>query len=113
MEERRLFKRTGYEGHIRLNRAEEAITIDSITRLVNISGGGIRITSPQPLAADQHLALEINIPGYMKSISVRGQVVWTTPAAHDADCLAGIQFTKIDSYDRQLILDYVHFGSEN
>ena len=110
MEDRRFFRRTGYDGTIRCNIIREGSSFDAITTSVNISGGGIRLTSRHDLESPQNIALELFVPGYQKPIPIRGEVVWAHNSdAHD-DYLAGVRFTKIDSYDRQMILDYVHFS---
>ena len=110
MEERRFFKRSTYEKNIRFNVRKDDAPFDTISRSINISGGGIGIATPQPLMARQNVALEITIPGYLKSIPARGEVVWADASEEENDCKAGIRFTSIDTYNRQLILDYVHFS---
>ncbi len=110
MEERRFYKRSNYEKSIRFNVRKGDSPVDTISRSINISGGGIGITTNEPLSARQNVALEIAIPGYLKSIPARGEVVWTEDSPEENDYRAGIRFTNIDMYNRQLILDYVHFS---
>jgi len=110
MEERRNFKRIGYESNVRCNLASDGAQSDVITKTVNISGGGIGVASREPLTSQQAISLEISIPGYLKSIFARGEVIWTDLAEAEVDSVSGIKFTKIDTYDRQMILDYIHFG---
>lgn len=108
MEERRSFKRVEYDRSIRCNIASDGWMDDAITRTANISGGGLRVVSHNRLNPEQNLALELHVPGYFRSICARGQVRWSDAA--NESCVSGIKFTDIDSYDRQLILDYVHFS---
>lgn len=110
MEERRFFKRVGYENRIRCNVIRGDTTCDAITSAVNISGGGIRLHSHDLRNSFQNVALEIFVPGYGRPIPARGKVVWMKPEDAQDDYSAGVCFTNIDSYDRQMILDYVHFG---
>lgn len=110
MEERRFFKRVGYDESIRCNIVHDGVSFDAITSSVNISGGGIRVHSPEVLQSPENVSLEIHVPGYMKAIPAHGEIVWMNSAESKEEWLAGIRFTKIDSYDRQMILDFVHFG---
>jgi len=110
MEDRRFFKRIGYDGTVRCNIIREGASFDALTTSINISGGGIQLTSTEDLESPQNIALELFVPGYQKAIPVRGEVVWAHNSESQSDYLAGIRFTKIDSYDRQMILDYVHFS---
>ena len=111
MEERRAFKRVGYQDPIRCLIRNEEYVDDAVINAKNLSGGGMLVLSEAMMKTDQTLSLEILVPGYMKAISARGKVKWTNSlkSAKD-DILAGVKFTNIDSYDRQMILDYVHFS---
>lgn len=110
MEERRFFKRTGYDGQVRCNVIREGASFDAITTSINISGGGIRLSARDELESPQNIALELFVPGYQRAIPIKGEVVWAYNAESEKDVFAGVRFTKIDSYDRQMILDYVHFS---
>jgi len=110
MEERRFFKRVGYDESIRCNIVREGASLDAITTSVNISGGGIRVHAAEELESPQNISLELFVPGYARPIPAKGEVVWMGAEDQKEDWLAGIRFTKIDAYDRQMILDYVHFG---
>ena len=110
MEERREFKRVGYDSNIRFNVFKDGCFQDMITQSYNISGGGIGISTNESLATRQNMVVEIMVPGYLKAINAHGEIVWVIDRGKDDSSSAGIKFTKIDSYDRQMILDYVHFG---
>ncbi|MBU1862164.1 MAG: PilZ domain-containing protein [Candidatus Omnitrophica bacterium] len=114
MEEKRFFKRVDYGKKIRCNiLLDEGAFRDSITKSKNISGGGIGITMKRPISTEQPISLEMMVPDYFKSIVAQGEVVWMNTADNEEDFFAGVKFTKIDSYDRQIILDYIHFGSKS
>lgn len=110
MEERRFFKRVGYDELIRCNIIRQGNLFDAITTSVDISGGGIRVQAHEELESPQNISLELFVPGYGRSIAAKGEVVWKGGSDQKEDWLAGVRFTSIDAYDRQMILDYVHFG---
>jgi hypothetical protein len=110
LEERRTFKRVSYGCSVRCDIVDEGIAFDEIRKSVNISGGGIRIESNKPLQKNQNVSLEIALPGYLKAIIARGKVMWSNLISGTNDYTAGISFTSIDSYDRSLLLNYIHFG---
>ena len=110
MEERRFYKRIPYEANIRFNSMQDGLAYDEISQLVNLSGGGFGIVTQQSLTTQQDIAFEVNLPSYVRSIAARGEVIWAQSLPERNDCLAGIRFTNINTYDRHIILDYVHFG---
>ena len=111
MEERRFFKRIPYDKLIRCNVLKEDGLHDIIKGSMNISGGGICLETEYLLDKENDLTVEINIPGYYKSIPARGEIVWNTKSKENSECnITGIRFTNIGSFERQMILDYVHFG---
>jgi len=113
MEERRNYKRVYFKNNIRCNILDNGFVTDTISHSINISGGGIGLNPDTRLSRQQPISLEIMVPGYYKSIFARGEVMWSDPQKVAHTTKAGIKFTKIDSYDRQMILDYVHFGFNN
>jgi c-di-GMP-binding flagellar brake protein YcgR len=110
VEERRFFRRTGYDGQVRCNVIHDGASFDAITTSCDISGGGIRLSSHEKLESPQNIALELFVPGYRRPIPIKGEVIWARTDSAEEDVSAGVRFTKIDSYDRQMILDYVHFS---
>jgi len=110
VEERRFYKRIPYEGNIRFNTVKDGLAYDEISPLINLSGGGLGIVTQQSLTTQQDIVFEINIPSYVRSIAARGEVIWAQSLSERNDCLVGIKFTNINTYDRHIILDYVHFG---
>lgn len=78
----------------------------------DISGGGIRLMTPERLVCDSILELKFFLPGSREPIFVTGRVVWTEkfeegalgPAeAYDA----GIEFISIRPEDKEKIRQYV------
>ena len=107
MEERRLFKRVEYSRLIRCNVVKENGVYDTIKASMNISGGGICLETDEALDSNADLTVEINIPGYYKTIPARGKIVWKDEIGKNT---SGVKFVNIGSFERQMILDYVHFG---
>lgn len=109
MEERRNYRRVGYGNNIRFNIVEDGLLCDAIKKSVNVSGGGVQVMCDKELVPQQSIALEMHVPGYLKSIYAKGQVCWS--GEKDAGSyVSGIRFTNISSFDRHMILDYVYFG---
>ncbi len=108
MKERRFFKRVGFDKLVRCNMLGSDGVYDTIKSSMNISGGGICIETDSCFAPFGDISIEINLPGYYKSIPAKGEIVWMNEMGNNR--LAGIKFTDIGSFERQMILDYIHFG---
>ncbi len=113
MEDRRLFKRATFDHLVRCNIVKNDGALDAITGSINISGGGICLDGARlsEYSKDCDLVMELSIPGYRKTIPARGEIVWDSANVDpSSDEATGVRFIDIDNYDRQMILDYVHFG---
>ena len=110
LEDRRLFKRISHDSRVRFSLVNDGNVHDIITKSINISGGGMRVDTHEKIESLQNVSIEMNVPGYGKPISARGEIIWINSGEKESDITAGIRFTDIDSYDRQIILEHVHFG---
>lgn len=112
MRERRAFKRVAYQEPIRCVIPSDDLEFDdTIISAENVSGGGMLIKSGGNLKMDEAVSVEIKVPGYLKTIFAKCKVCWTEYLKDKSQgLLAGVQFINIGSYDRQMILDYIHFA---
>ena len=76
-------------------------TLRSYTQTLDISGGGILVQPPHPLAIGTILELEIDIPAEPEPILAIGQV------AHIRESAYGIEFLIIEETDRDEIVKYI------
>ena len=77
-------------------------------RILNISRGGIFITSEQPLPIDSLLEIRFRLPGKQEEIRAVGVVRWIT-GAPDAPGM-GIQFVRIAEEDNQKVSSFLDSG---
>ena len=85
--------------------------------IADIGGGGIRLFLDEPQKSGTLLDLEFILPDGKRQIHCQGKIVWTDEfsiyqsAKEETKQLeAGIEFTKIDSKDRDSIIKYVILG---
>jgi hypothetical protein len=88
------YERIGLEVPISLRAKNRTITD---AHLINVSQGGMRIYSDQPLGAD---ALEISceLPGAESSLDAQAQVVW-----HDDSGNIGVRFVKVPAQHQKAL----------
>ena len=79
-----------------------------IAKAVNMSTGGLFITSSEPIELQAKLILEFLMPATMNSIQVQGESVWSCPCL-DGEYLSqgtGIKFVGLAEPYLSLIQDY-------
>lgn len=77
-------------------------------KAVNLSTGGIFITTVEPIQVEARIALEFLMPETMNSIQVQGESVWSCPCV-DREYLSqgtGIKFVGLAEPYLSLIRDY-------
>ena len=117
MKERRKFVRL----HSRLNVNYKVVYLPENIRSLSkdVSGGGVRIETEDPLAQGTLLQIEVKFPDKPKLIRFTGEVMWSQllkrvtldgPPAFDT----GLQFVKIDPEDQEYILTHAQmYGSQS
>lgn len=82
---------------------------------LNISDGGILITTEHPLKIGTHIDLTLELPTSDRPITAVGKVAWFGSAAGPdgaAKAGVGVKFSRIDPKDLQAIVDYVNHISK-
>lgn len=83
---------------------------------LNISDGGILITTEHPLKIGAHIDLTLELPTSERPITAVGKVAWfgAAPAGPDGSARSGVgvKFSRIDPKDLQAIVDYVNHISK-
>ena len=77
-------------------------------KAVNLSIGGIFVTTVEPIKVEEKMALEFLMPETMNSIKVQGESVWSCPCV-DREYLSqgtGIKFVSLAEPYLRLIQDY-------
>jgi hypothetical protein len=64
----------------------------------DVSQGGLRISSPQPIAVGVILAVDLQLPQIPLPISALAEVVWTSDKTPEG-CACGLRFTQINKSD--------------
>ncbi len=79
-----------------------------MARAVNMSTGGLFITTLEPIELKARLVLEFLMPATMNSIQVQGEAVWSRPCASQEKQLqgTGIKFVNLKEPHLSLIRDY-------
>ena len=79
-----------------------------MVKAVNMSRGGIFITTSEPLELQARLGLEFLMPATMNSIQVKGESVWSRPHSSQEKQLqgTGIKFVNLKEPFLSLIQDY-------
>ena len=109
-DDRRRDPRLAEQCHVAYREIREGETKRKTTDadMVNLSASGICLSSPEPVAPDTHLALEVGLEGEPAPVMAIGRVVWCD---RDADQYRiGICFTWLREEDREalaVIADFV------
>ncbi|MGD8436614.1 MAG: PilZ domain-containing protein [Syntrophobacterales bacterium] len=79
-----------------------------MAKAVNMSTGGLFITTSEPIQPKVRLVLEFLMPATMNSIQVQGESVWSCPCSSQEKQLqgTGIKFVNLDEPHLRLIRDY-------
>lgn len=79
-----------------------------MAKAVNMSTGGLFITTSEPIQPKVRLVLEFLMPATMNSIQVQGESVWSCPCSSQEKQLqgTGIKFVNLDEPHFRLIRDY-------
>ena len=79
-----------------------------MAKAVNMSTGGMFITTSEPIELQARLGLEFLMPSTMNSIQVQGESVWSCPCASQEKQLqgTGIRFVNLKEPYLSLIQDY-------
>ncbi|MBE9533714.1 MAG: PilZ domain-containing protein [Proteobacteria bacterium] len=79
-----------------------------MAKAVNMSTGGLFITTSEPIELKAMLVLEFLMPDTLNSIQVQGESVWSCPCASQAKQLqgTGIKFVNLKESSLSLIRDY-------
>jgi uncharacterized protein (TIGR02266 family) len=79
---------------------------------LNISNGGILISSDHPIEIGTHIDLVMEFPNSDKPITAVGKVAWVGRAQGGTEGTpaygVGLKFSRIDPTDLQRIVDYVN-----
>ncbi|MCK5657273.1 MAG: PilZ domain-containing protein, partial [Deltaproteobacteria bacterium] len=79
-----------------------------MAKAVNMSTGGLFITTSEPIELQARLGLEFLMPATLNSIQVQGESVWSRPCASQEKQLQGIgiKFVNLTEPSLSLIRDY-------
>jgi len=105
MRERREQPRLEFDVEIHYRSAQEFMSAYSR----NISGGGIFVRTPQPLALNQRVRLRFTLPGVPHRFEVNGIVVWSNPGSSRSSLPSGmgIKLVDLDPQSRGIIAEFV------
>lgn len=81
-------------------------SIDS--RVMNMSGGGVFITTEHLLPVDAEFSIHLELPGDPDVMTIRARVVWTKSVASASPAGMGIQFVNIAPEYQKRILAFVN-----
>jgi hypothetical protein len=85
---------------------------ETLSLVINISGGGVSFIAKEELRQGDLLDLKIHIPHLEDPIQAVGEVVWFfAPSAKERDrrpCEAGVRFRDLATRDLNQLLEYVH-----
>jgi hypothetical protein len=79
-----------------------------MAKAVNMSTGGLFITTSEPIELKARLVLEFLMPATLNSVKVQGESVWSRPWSSQEKQLqgTGIKFVNLKEPHLGLILDY-------
>ncbi len=85
----------------------------SIYNLVDISEGGLKMTSAEPVTRGRTVRLAINLAHSDRQIFTSGEVVWSRPVrSKRVFCQAGVNFHSMTNDDRAFIKNYVEWQND-
>jgi len=73
----------------------------------NLSQGGCFVRTKQPLAVGSPIALKVELPCIMASISAVGVVRWVKDLSHGEDAGMGVQFQEVSERDLNLLKQFI------
>jgi hypothetical protein len=79
-------------------------------KAINLSTGGISLSTNSPIKTKEQLSVELQVPDTLSPLSLSGEVAWSqfhydTPKAEDTLFKAGIKFLTPEKSYRGLLLD--------
>ena len=75
---------------------------------VDLSGGGLRVTTKNDLSAGQNVTLRFTLPEDEREMMIRGRVVLSFFDAGKQQFAHGVAFTQIAAADQSAIVDFIH-----
>ena len=108
MKEKRKFMRFGILLDMKYRVPHKAI--DGLAQSKDISREGIGCYIGEKLPVGMKVQLEINIPGEVIPMFAQGEVVWfeELDAAKGANFNSGVKIIKMDSADKNKLLEYAY-----
>jgi len=114
LEAKRAFRRPQERGNFRIDvempvkfwfrsKGGQHDTFFSVSREVNISGGGLQFTADVPIEKDDNLGLELGLPDGRPAVRCAGHVVRVIPLTKK-HYSAALYFTNISAEDRERIV---------
>ena len=80
--------------------------------IMNLSPGGIGISSVNRLHEGDVIELEVKVPGDDIPLFVKGEVVWVKQDNSKSDMYkAGIKLTKMEAADKKRLIKFLHKGN--
>lgn len=74
---------------------------------VDLSAGGLRVSSPTDLSAGQNVTLRFSLPDGRRDVMVRGRVVLSFYDAGKRQFAHGVAFTQIAAADQAALVEYI------
>lgn len=103
MDRQRQYPRAPFAGTVKLYQWDRPHT----ARALELSGGGILLSTEAPIGEGQMLTLRMSLPGCARAFTVLGKVVRTMRGGLLRPGGIALRFLDIAACDRQSILDYV------
>ena len=75
---------------------------------VDLSGGGVRVTTKNDLSSGQNVTLRFSLPEDEREMMIRGRVVLSFFDAGKQQFAHGVAFTQIAAADQSAIVDFIH-----
>jgi len=106
--ERRLFPRVPQPIDARYRLTDEMGTSWHAITLINISAGGVRFRTEEPIEPGAPIELQVQLPGLREPLVLRGQAVWSTLQASGVT-ETGVEFLSVTPEQQFQIDNVVQF----
>lgn len=106
--ERRKYPRLEIRNLVKITNEDDTETY-SLTNVLDISEGGLRIVCHNVFKIDTILNIIIQVPEKNTSLTLKAKVIWLIPMKKQKGAFnAGLQYVDISDTDRQMIRDIVN-----
>ncbi len=102
---RRQFERTSVD--IAVSYSIEGAGVSETARAIDLSGGGVRISSVKQLAQGAHIVLDFHLPKTEGAIVAHGRLVMSFFDGKSKEYSHGVAFTQIAQTHQEAIVEFI------